>query len=394
MIIVSSLTHAACCLLLSCFPNTLDTTILKFEIGSDGKPDTFVITGDIPAMWLRDSTCQVWPYLPYVTKDDRLKTMIKGVIFRQLKSVLIDPYANAFQYDASKPSPWQHDDRIPPMQPAIWEGKYELDSLIYVLRLANEYYVQSGDASIFQDKLWQQATQKIFETLKIQQRSTEEDKPPSYYFRRPGEVTTPKPNARTGLAKSYFRASDDPATYLFNIAENAMACVELAKCAEVWRKILKREDIASIADSLVADITQGLLDAGVVTSKKGDLIFAYEVDGLGNSTIMDDANVPSLLSLPYLGYIRSTNALYNRTRNVLLSPENPYYFNGTQARGIGSPHTLKLFIWPIALIQQALTSNDDKEIMDCLEMLKRSGVGSNTYFMHESFFMNDVNRFT
>lgn len=335
-----------CCVYPSCFPNTLDTTIRNFSINyqESGFPDTFVITGDIPAMWLRDSTCQLWPYMKYLSKDKKLKEMVKGVVFRQFTSILLDSYANAFMYDGSEPSPWAKSDvRVPKMRAGVWEGKFELDSLLYSLKLSNEFYAVTSDDSVFRTDIYQQAILKVLNTIRVQQKSTEEDNPPAYSFLRKGEPFEVKPNARTGMSKSYFRASDDHTTYLFNVAENAMAVVELKKLAHIHRTVLQQESTAKIADDLANTIDIGIRKNSLVRNAKDQIIFGYEVDGFGNFTIMDDANVPSLLSLPYLGYIDSSDPLYQTTREVLLSPENPFYYVGSEARGIGSRKFMFLF---------------------------------------------------
>ena len=132
----------------NCFPNTLDTTVKYSEI--DGKPDTFIITGDIDAMWLRDSSAQVWPYVQLCNKDDELKKLIAGTINRQMKCILIDPYANAFN-DGPGESHWQSD--ITEMKPELHERKWEIDSLCYPIRLSYHYWKTTNDTSCF-DEDW------------------------------------------------------------------------------------------------------------------------------------------------------------------------------------------------------------------------------------------------
>ncbi len=101
---------------------------------STGGPDTYVITGDIDAMWLRDSSAQVWPYLPLTKEDESLRQLIAGVINRQTRCVLLDPYANAFYKDETKISDWKSD--LTDMKPGVHERKWEIDSLCYTIRLA------------------------------------------------------------------------------------------------------------------------------------------------------------------------------------------------------------------------------------------------------------------
>src|SRR5215469_12401310 len=122
----------------NCLPNTLDTTV---EFGSfEGKPDTVVVTGDIPAMWLRDSSAQVWPYLQFIAQDADLARLIEGVIRRQTRCILADPYANAFMPDLGtrEPLEWSRQDKTE-MQAGVGERKWEVDSQCYPVRLAYRY---------------------------------------------------------------------------------------------------------------------------------------------------------------------------------------------------------------------------------------------------------------
>src|SRR6202012_3679926 len=140
----------------NCYPNTLDTTV---DFAMDGgKPDTYVITGDIDAMWLRDSSAQVWPYVQLCKQDKDLKQLIRGVIHRQAICILRDPYANAFYKDASKVSEWKKTD-VTDMKPGIHERKWEIDSLCYPIRLAYGYWQVTGDTSPF-DADWLAAMQR------------------------------------------------------------------------------------------------------------------------------------------------------------------------------------------------------------------------------------------
>ena len=112
-------------------------------------------------------------------------------------------------------------------------------------------------------------------------------------------------------------------------------------------------------------------------------MYAYEVDGFGNKLFMDDANVPSLMSLAYLGAHKTTDELYQNTRKFLLSDHNPYFLKGKFAEGQASPHTGKSKIWPMGIILRAMTSTDTNEIVKCLKMLKTTHAGAG--FMHEGF---------
>jgi meiotically up-regulated gene 157 (Mug157) protein len=379
----------------NCFPNTLDTTIAH---GTDAKghPDTFVITGDIDAMWLRDSTNQVWPYLEFVNKDPALRRLIEGVVRRQTRCVLLDPYANAFFKDTTRESHWKSDRTE--MRPGVHERKYELDSLCAVLRLACGYYAATGDIAPF-DADWIRAVRLILDTIVTQQAGLGEPAYQAYTFARSGANpadTVPfgsgHPGARCGLSKSPFRPSDDGSHFPFLVPANAMAVVCLKQTALLLRKIKGNGTLASRADQLASEIAAAIAKTGVVRHPELGRIFAYEVDGFGSHYLMDDANVPSLLSLPYLGFVKSDNPLYQRTRAFILSQRNPYFFEGKAGRGVGGPHVGQGYIWPMALVMQALTSNDIREITDCLHLLKRCHGG--TGFMHETFWKDDPKKFT
>jgi len=375
----------------NCFPNTLDTTV-DFET-VDGKPDTFVITGDIEAMWLRDSTAQLWPYLPLTPDDPNLQELIQGAIHRQTRCILIDPYANAFNKEPGE-SPWKDD--LTEMKPELHERKWEIDSLCYPIRLAHAYWTTTGDTSPF-DQRWAQAMELVLRTFREQQRK--EDHGPYKFQRVTGWQTDTvagagygNPIRPVGLIVSTFRPSDDATTFPFLVASNHFAVVSLRQLAEMQRELLGRMAFAAECEALAAEVETALLTHAVVEHPVHGEIWAYEVDGFGNRHHMDDANIPSLLSLPYLGACDPSDPLYRRTRNFVLSRENPYFFKGEAGEGIGGPHVGLEMIWPLGITMRALTSNDDAEIAWCLQTLKTSHGG--TGFMHESFHQDDPNHFT
>lgn len=375
----------------SCFPNTLDRTV-SFSV-ADGRPDTFVITGDIHAMWLRDCTAQVWPYLPFVSKDVRLKELIAGVINRQVRSILIDPYANAFNKDREG-SYWESD--VTEMKPELHERKWELDGLCYVIRLSHEYWKVTGDASLF-DARWQEAMSLVVKTFKEQQRLSG---PGPYRFLR--KTTNPtdtqfgngygNPVRTTGLICSMFRPSDDATIYPYLIPSNCFAVVALKQLAEIQRLVLKNVAFANECVALANVVDGAIKQYGIVNHPKYGKIYAFEVDGYGNYLMMDDANVPSLLALPYLGYVSTSDKVYQNTRKFVWSDDNPYFYRGKFAEGIGGPHIGADMIWPMSIIMRALTSNSKSEVEHCLVMLKRTHAG--TGFMHESFHKDNPNKFT
>lgn len=374
----------------NCFPNTLDTTVRVGQF--DSEPDTFVITGDIPAMWLRDSTAQVWPYLPLIRNDEPLRQLIVGVINRQARCILIDPYANAFNFD-SEGSEWDHD--LTAMKPHLHERKWEIDSLCYPIRLAHGYWQATGDLSPF-DSRWHEAARLVIKTFREQQRK---DGPGPYSFRR--QTTTPNdtlnldgygnPVKPCGLIASGFRPSDDACIYPFLIPSNMFALTALRGLADL-AKASNREELAREASSLADAVNQALKTHATAAHSQHGQIYAYEVDGFGNQLFMDDANVPSLLSLPYLDCVPASDLIYQHTRQFVLSGNNPYFFKGKAAEGIGGPHVGLDMIWPLSIIMRGLTSSDENEIGACLATLLRTHAG--TGFMHESFNKDDPSKFT
>ncbi len=375
----------------NCFPNTLDTTVQHKIV--DGKPDTFVITGDIPAMWLRDSTAQVWPYLPLASEDEKLRLLLAGVVHRQTQCILIDPYANAFN-DGPKGSHWESDHTE--MKPELHERKWEIDSLCYAIRLAHGYWQQTGDTSIF-DEDWKAAMKLVLQTFKEQQRK--ENRGPYSFTRTTAWQTDTVPGNGwgnpinpIGLIVSIFRPSDDATTFPFLIPSNHFAVVSLRQLAEICEVVTEEVDFASACNALAAEVAEALAKYAQADHLDFGEIIPYEVDGFGNQHFMDDANIPNLLSLPYLGAMKATDSLYLNTRKFVLSSSNPYYFSGKITEGIGSPHTLPPMVWPMSLIMRALTAQEDEEIKWCIEQLRKSHAG--TGFMHESFNPDDPEKFT
>lgn len=376
----------------NCFPNTLDTTV-DFEI-INGKPDTFVITGDIDAMWLRDSSAQVWPYLPLMKEDKNLQELIKGVINRQVKCILKDPYANAFYKDETKISEWK-DDKTE-MKHGIHERKWEIDSLCYPIRLSYGYWKETGDTSLF-DKDWKEAMKLIVKTFKEQQRL---DNNGPYKFERTTSWAIDGvplggygyPTKKIGLIHSMFRPSDDATVFPFNIPANMFASDVLSELKNLLEKISPSSPIAQDAHELTLIIDGGINSNAIIQYTQYEKVIAYEINGFGSYNFMDDANVPSLLSLGYLNRNMQNNRLYLTTRRLVLSESNPFFFKGKAAEGIGGPHVGMDYIWPMSIIMRGLTSTDDKEIKNCLDMLQKTHAG--TGFMHESFHKDDATKFT
>lgn len=344
----------------NCFPNTLDTTVF-YE--SEPEDDTFVVTGDIPAMWLRDSSAQVWPYLMYANEDERLRKMIRGVILRQFRLVLLDPYANAFYRDLSGKGEWQNDRT--PMRGGIHERKWEIDSLCYVVRLAYHYWKVTGDDSVFTAE-WMQVVESILTVFKDQQRKENRG---NYSFLR---VTDRQydtlsndgygnPVRANGLIASSFRPSDDATVYPFLIPSNFFAVTSLRQMEEILLKVNKNKAMARACNVLYMEVGEALKKHAIHKHPTYGKIYAFEVDGYGNQLCMDDANIPSLLALPYICDVKPSDRIYQNTRKYLLSLDNPYFFKGKYAEGIGGPHIGMDMVWPMSIIIRAMTSENDEE---------------------------------
>ena len=376
----------------NCFPNTLDTTVYYSE--KNGRPDTYVITGDIDAMWLRDSSAQVWPYLQFVNEDEALKKLIAGVINHQTKCVIKDPYANAFYGDANKIGEWKTDDTA--MQPGVHERKWEIDSLCYPIRLAYHYWKKTGDKAPF-DADWKKGIETILKTFKEQQRKT--DHGPYHFQRETNKPTDSLPMAGygfpvnpVGLICSAFRPSDDATIFPFLIPSNFFAVSSLKQAAEMIRALQSDKTLESNLLNLADEVNAALKKHAIVTHPKYGKIYAFETDGFGSNYLMDDANVPSLLSLPYLGAMSAEDPIYQNTRKFVLSKDNPYFFKGTAGEGIGGPHVGQDMIWPMSITMRGLTSKDDAEIKYCISTLQKTHAG--TGFMHESFHKDNPAKFT
>ena len=376
----------------NCFPNTLDTTV-HFRKGKDGKPDTFVYTGDIHAMWLRDSGAQVWPYVQLANSDPELKTMLAGVINRQFKCINIDPYANAFN-DGPKGGEWMSD--LTDMKPELHERKWEIDSLCYPIRLAYHYWKEIGDTSVFDNK-WEKAMEAVYRTFREQQRK---DSLGPYRFSRvtdrQGDTLLNdgwgSPVNPVGLIVSSFRPSDDATLFGFLVPSNLFAITSLRQVAEILRVVRNNTDLADRCEALAGEVEEAVKKYAIVEHPEFGKVYAFEVDGYGSRVFMDDANVPSLLALPFLGCVDVNDPVYQNTRRLVLSPSNPYFFKGKAGEGIGGPHIGFNYIWPMSLIMRATTSNDEKEIRYCIETLRDTDGG--TGFMHESFHKDNPSDYT
>ena len=376
----------------NCFPNTIDTTV-HYRKGDDGKNDTFVYTGDIHAMWLRDSGAQVWPYVQFANSDKELKAMLEGVIRRQFKCINLDPYANAFN-DGPTGGSWMSD--LTDMKPELHERKYEIDSLCYPIRLAYAYWKETGVASI-SDGEWLTAIENVYNTFIEQQRK--EGKGP-YRFQRKTERALDTlnndgwgaPVNPVGLIVSSFRPSDDATTLQFLVPSNFFAVASLRKAAEILADVNNNPEMAAKCNALADEVETALKKYATYNHPEFGTIYAFEVDGFGNHLLMDDANVPSLLAMPYLDEMDVNDPIYQNTRRFVWSESNPYFFKGDKGEGIGGPHVGYDMAWPMSIMMKAFTSTDDEEIKECITMLLNTDGGKG--FMHETFNVNNPDDFT
>ncbi|NIJ18627.1 hypothetical protein FHS95_000296 [Sphingomonas naasensis] len=378
----------------NCYPNTLDTTVTLGEV--DSKPDTFVITGDIDAMWLRDSSAQLQTYVHLTPKDADLRRLFHGAMQRQARCILLDPYANAYTRDpAAKSNLPAINDRTD-MKPGVAERKWEIDSLCYPMRLAHAYWTATRDKTPF-DGLWAKGMAQAVATLREQQRK---DGPGGYHFQRVDPSPTETlmfagygaPTKKVGLIHSGFRPSDDACVFPFLIPSNLFAVSALTMLATVLREARGDAAAAQDAAALAAEVRQALDAHGKMPDGKGGEVWAFEVDGYGNAIFIDDANVPSLSGLPLLGAADRNDPLYKRTAALAWSPRNPYFFSGKAGEGIGGPHVGMDMIWPMSLITRGLVNDDEAVVRQCLRTLRNSHGG--TGFMHESFHKDDPTKFT
>ncbi|CAH0122323.1 glycoside hydrolase family 125 protein [Paenibacillus sp. MSJ-34] len=370
------------------FANTLQNTIFRMDDGT-----TFVITGDIPAMWLRDSVAQVRPFLVPAQDDEELADMIEGLVRRQMKYIVLDPYANAFN---AEPSGQGHQNDRTEMNPWLWERKYEIDSLCYPIQLSYLLWKNTGRAAHF-DETFKEAMKTILRVWRTEQRHETEsgytfersDCPVTDTLQREGRGAE---TAYTGMTWSGFRPSDDACKYGYLIPANMFAVVTLGYLEQIAQEVLDDSALAVEAAHLRREINEGIRRFAVCSHSEYGEIYAYETDGLGNHHFMDDANVPSLLSIPYLGYCDQSNPIYQNTRKFVLSGNNPYFFQGAAGEGIGSPHTPDRYIWHIALAIQGLTAGTKEEKLRMLRLMADTDAG--TGMMHEGFDADDPHRYT
>lgn len=375
-------------LFVTCYTNTLDTTVKRKENNT-----THVITGDIPAMWLRDSAAQLRPYIFLAGEDEEIRELIAGLVRRQFMYICIDEYANAFN-DSPSGDCWEKDD--PNQNPWVWERKFEVDSLCYPIQLAYLLWKNTGCVTQFNED-FQKGVKKILEVFRTEQYHEEKS---SYRFNRnngyyrdtlsrDGKGALVK--SGTGLIWSGFRPSDDACTYGYLIPSNMFAVVALGYLEEIEQEIYNNQELAKEAKVLKDEVYQAIETIGKTFTEEFGMVYAYETDGFGMYNLMDDANVPSLLAMDYLGY-PADKEIGENTRRLLLSEANPFYFKGVKAAGIGSPHTPSNYVWHIAMAIQGLTESEKEKKLEILKTMAATTGGKGV--MHEGFCCEDDTRYT
>lgn len=373
----------------NCFPNTLETTTKLLDDGT-----TFVLTGDIPAMWLRDSVEQVIHYVPFAQKDTELQRILEGLIRRHMFYIQVDPYANAFNESANDWH-WNASD-VTESSPWVWERKFELDSMCFSFRLAYLYWKNTGLTGIF-DETFKKSLIKMLDIWNIEQEHKERSE---YRFERHNGITIDTlrknglgmPVNNIGLIWSGFRPSDDACDFHFNIPSNMFAVVTLRQLEEIAQYVFRDLKLVARIAAMAEEIQHAIELYGIVDHHKYGKMYAFETDGFGNHLLMDDAGTPSLMSAPYLGYCAADDPIYLNTRKFILSEDNPFFFQGEQLSGIGSPHTDKGFVWHLAYSMQGLTAVDPQEVLDMIHICESTD--ADTGYMHEGFNVNNPADFT
>lgn len=353
----------------------IETGSLFHTLFSDFFPQSdgtmYVQTGDIPAMWLRDSSAQSMPYIRFTQFYPILARRLNAVIQRNAKNTIADPYANAFMANYH-----------------VWERKWEIDSLAWPVIFAWQYWASTHDRALFTPSL-HSALRAVVSTYRCQQRH---DRCAGYsyeYLTRSHDAYNP----RTGMIWGAFRPSDDAVAYRFNIPQQAIAAVALADLAALSRDGYSDAALARDAGALSEQVQTGIARFGLLPStRRGGMMYAYETDGLGHYERMDDANLPSLIALPEIGWCSSFDPTYVNTRNFALSTANPWFFRGRYAQGLGSPHTPYGYVWPLGIIARALTATSSSEVEESISTLAETDSADG--LIHESFYPEGYWRFT
>ncbi len=369
----------------------LHTARTVLDLREDGT--YFVVSGDIPGMWMRDSATQVTHYTA-LAADPEIADLLEGVLRRQMHCIKTDPYANAFN---CYPNGNGHITDRPLQNAWVFERKYEVDSLCYPMRLLYLYWKNSGRSEFVRKQL-EPVARVILDTWRTEQHHME--KSPYRFIRENPPVPWDtiyndglgEPVAYTGMTWSGFRPSDDGCQYGYLTASEMFAVVVLGYMAEMLETVCKNVSMAEKCRMLAAEINEGIQKYCIIEHEKYGKIYACETDGMGHHLFFDDANIPSLLSIPYIGYAPAEDEIYQNTRRFLLSEDNPYYFTGTHASGIGSRHTPDGYIWHMAMVMQGLTSIDPEEKRRLVHLIATTD--ANTGYLHEGFDASNPANYT
>ncbi|KAK4443583.1 hypothetical protein QBC34DRAFT_310689 [Podospora aff. communis PSN243] len=403
----------------NCFPNTLDTAITwkgtaKGKSSHKNEELTFITTGDIPAMWLRDSANQLQSYLSLLRPSSSprsLASLFRGAINLQSRYILSAPHCNAFHppEEANLTTPTlsfsPSSDAVSPSPPSsVFECKYELDSLAAFLQLSHDYHSATSDTSFFSSQKWITTIETILNTTTalLAGSYTPSGHParPVYTFQRttsssyetlPNTGIGSPVKAGTGMVRSAFRPSDDACTYQLFVPGNMMFSRYLGLCAGIMERVGRGETARRMRE-MARGIREGVERFGKVWHRRWGRIYAYEVDGFGGAGVMDDANIPSLLSAPLSGYLDRNDPIYQNTRRFVLSEDNPYYMFGAVINGTGGPHVGPGMAWPMSLIVRILTSDNDAEIVSSLKQILSST--NKLGLIHESVNSHDASIWT
>lgn len=409
------------------YPNTLDTMVkwhgyAQDENGTETDQElSYIITGDIDAMWLRDSASQLHSYARFLTPhspeghDDMgsLNSLWRGLINSHARYVLISPYCHAFQPPPESGIPpshngaYQHNKPRPAYDPSkVFDCKWELDSLASFLQASVAYYERTHDLGFFARHDWVPAVRAAVDAAAAMRLGTYDGQgrvqPSAWTFTgwtdRGSETLTNdglgNPVRANGMVRSAFRPSDDATIFQLLVPANMMWAKYLEEASVIMEELgegavhaidpAKRSAAAGLATEMrdfAAGVRRGIdRDAVVVSPHAPGLgeVFAYECDGFGGVNLMDDANVPSLLSMPLFGYAESRFGppppgeeggmvagrdyaqVYRNTRRFILSGANPYFAQGPVISAVGGPHLGPGKAWPMAALVAAMTAFDEE----------------------------------
>lgn len=398
------------------FPNSLDTAVKwkGFAANNSEEELTFLITGDINAMWLRDSANQMQSYLPLVEANasyNSLASLYRGVINLQARYVIEAPHCNSFQPPIESGLPPEQNQATPDdfnpsvSNQTVFECKYELDSLAAFLEISTNYYEATGDIEFFRKFQWVDAINAVLDTTEALLVGTYASNgsvnvSPYTWERQTTSATETLDNSGrgnpvqdgTGLVRSAFRPSDDSTTYQLFIPANMMFSRYLDSASEIMAAVGGQRNLANRMHNFAQSIRMAITTHGIVNDAIYGQVYAFEVDGFGSVNRMDDANIPSLLSAPFLGYLNVTDPIYQNTRKFILSKDNPYFMRGPVINAVGGPHAGLGQAWPMASIIRIFTSSDDSEITQALKEIVSSTDGLG--LIHESINSFDATKWT